>query len=52
MTYPQTLAELNRLKDQLKETTEPRLRKHYKKQIKRLEAQCDEYEMHFFGKKL
>ena len=52
MTYPQTLAELNKLKDQLKETAEPRLRKHYKKQIKRLEAQCDEYETSFYGKKL
>lgn len=52
MTYPQTLAELSKLKDQLKGTTEPRLRKHYKKQIKRLEAQRDEYEVSFYGEKL
>ena len=52
MTYTQTLAELNKLKDQLKGTTEPRLRKHYKKQIKRLEEQRDEYEISFYGKKL
>ena len=51
MTYPQTLAELNKLKDQLNKTTEPRLKKHYKKQIKRLETQRDEYEVIFYGKK-
>jgi hypothetical protein len=52
MTYTQTLAELERLKGLMKGNLEPKLRKHYKRQIKSLKKQRDDYEVSFYGEKL
>ena len=52
MTYPQTLAEINRLERMIGETKDGKLKKHYKKQARKLKEQRDEYEKNFFGEKL
>ena len=52
MTYPQTLAEISRLERMIGETKDGKLKKHYKKQARKLKEQRNEYETSFYGKKL